>query len=283
MNKKIIAVGALGGSGTRAIAQVLIQAGIFMGDDLNKPNDNLFFTRLLKNPEWYKKASLDEKNKRLLSFKNYMENGRISLRDLIVYYISAYTNPTYSSELKFYQDVFKLLFSKKISRDIWGWKEPNTQIFVSEILNLFPNLKYIHILRSGLDMAFSNNKQQLKNWGWKYQIYLNGNETQNELAVKQLDYWIESTKDVIAKSKGFENRFLMVRHSEFCQSPQKEIDRLLQFCEITVPSVKLKELYEIPSIPSSANRYKNYDLTIFSQEQIQFVQEMGFEVETGAN
>lgn len=47
MNKKIISIGALGGSGTRAIAQVLIQADVFMGDDLNNSSDNLFFTRLL--------------------------------------------------------------------------------------------------------------------------------------------------------------------------------------------------------------------------------------------
>lgn len=280
MNNKIISIGALGGSGTRAIAQVLIQAGIYMGDDLNKPNDNLFFTRLLKNPEWYKKASITQKNNRLLSFKNYMENGKISLSDLIVYYKSAYTNPTYPSGFQFYSNVFKLLFSKKISREIWGWKEPNTQIFVGEILNLFPNLKYIHVLRNGLDMAFSNNKQQLNNWGWKYEIELIGNETTNELAVKQLDYWIKSTKDVIAKTKGFENRFLMVRHSDFCKSPQQEIDRILEFCKITVSVDKLEELYEIPSTPSSADRYMNYDLGIFTHEQIQFVKEMGFEIDS---
>ena len=34
MIKKILSIGALGGSGTRAIAQVLIQADIFMGNDL---------------------------------------------------------------------------------------------------------------------------------------------------------------------------------------------------------------------------------------------------------
>ena len=283
MNKKIISIGALGGSGTRAIAQVLIQAGIFMGNDLNNSNDNLFFTRLLKNPEWYKNASLDEKNKRLLSFKRYMENGKISLKDLIVYYKSGYTNPTHSSELEFYINVFKLLFSKEISRDVWGWKEPNTQIYVSEIFNLFPNLKYIHVLRNGLDMAFSNNKQQLKNWGWKYKIDLTGKETKNELAVKQLDYWIESTRDVIAKSKGFENRFLLVKHSDFCSNPKKEIDRILQFCEITISSAKLKELYDIPVTPDSADRYKNYDLNIFSPEQIQFVKEMGFQIDTSSN
>lgn len=283
MNKKIISIGALGGSGTRAIAQVLIQAGIFMGDDLNVSNDNLLFTRLLKNPVWYKKASLDEKNERLLSFKKFMESGKISFKDLIVFYKSGYTNPTHASGLDYYINTFKSLFDKEISRDIWGWKEPNTQIYVSEILNLFPNLKYIHVLRNGLDMAFSDNKQQLNNWGWKYQIHLNGNETENELAVKQLDYWIESTKDVIAKSKGFESRFLMIKHSEFCQSPQKEIDRILQFCEITVSPVKLKELYNIPRTPDSTDRYKNYNLNIFSPEQLQFVEAMGLETDTNAN
>lgn len=41
----IIAIGGLGGSGTRAVAEVFIQAGLFMGDELNKSNDTLVFTR----------------------------------------------------------------------------------------------------------------------------------------------------------------------------------------------------------------------------------------------
>lgn len=73
---------------------------------------------------------------------------------------------------------------------------------------------------------------------------------------------------------------MIVKHSEFCQSPQKEIDRILQFCEITISSAKLKKLYDIASTPSSTNRYKNYNLNIFSHEQIQFAKEMGFEIDT---
>ena len=46
----VIAIGALGGSGTRAIAQVLMDAGIYLGDSLNNANDNKLFTRLFKNP-----------------------------------------------------------------------------------------------------------------------------------------------------------------------------------------------------------------------------------------
>lgn len=48
MNDNVIAIGALGGSGTRICAQILIELGVFMGHDLNNANDNLLFTRLFK-------------------------------------------------------------------------------------------------------------------------------------------------------------------------------------------------------------------------------------------
>ena len=69
----MIAIGALGGSGTRAIAEVLIQSGIYMGDDLNGPNDNLIFTRLFKNPDWYRNSSDSQKQKRMILFEKYMK------------------------------------------------------------------------------------------------------------------------------------------------------------------------------------------------------------------
>src|SRR5690625_1809266 len=43
-----VAIGALGGSGTRMIAQFLRDAGYYLGDDLNTANDNLWFTLLFR-------------------------------------------------------------------------------------------------------------------------------------------------------------------------------------------------------------------------------------------
>ena len=47
----------------------------------------------------------------------------------------------------------------------WGWKEPNTHVILERMLNSFPQLKYIHVMRNGLDMAYSSNQQQLLLWG----------------------------------------------------------------------------------------------------------------------
>ena len=63
-----IAVGGLGGSGTRVLAEILLNSGIYLGSELNIFHDNLLFTRFFKNPEWNKKSSLDEKKSRFRSF-----------------------------------------------------------------------------------------------------------------------------------------------------------------------------------------------------------------------
>jgi hypothetical protein len=236
----MIAIGALGGSGTRAIAEVLIQSGIYMGDDLNNANDNLIYTRLFKNPDWYANSSDIKKPRRMRVFENYMRFNKLSFRDLIELFIASKSNPTFHSTAKFYLRNTKKLFGKGIDRVNWGWKEPNTQIYMLELLNFFDKLKYIHVLRHGLDMAFSNNKQQLKNWGWKYNIILDENETGDELAIKQLDYWIESTKDVLEKSKQYNNRFLLINHTNFCNQPKAVIDKILAFSDIKVTERKKK-------------------------------------------
>ena len=43
-------IGGVGGSGTRVVAQMMSEAGVYIGDLLNEPNDNLWFTLLFRRP-----------------------------------------------------------------------------------------------------------------------------------------------------------------------------------------------------------------------------------------
>jgi hypothetical protein len=274
---KVIAVGALGGSGTRALGQVLIDSGVYIGDYLNKPNDNLLFTRLMINPNWIENASEDQIDTRFDIFKSYMIHGHIPVK-YIFETLKAGSNPSINSSYKYYWVILKKLLSKKQKpRTIWGWKEPNNQILIEQIVKHFNDVYYVHVLRHGLDMAFSGNKRQLRHWGYKFDIQLNGEESNEELAVKQLDYWIRSTKQLLEKSS-LVKHFYLLNHSNFCQNPKEEIDSLLGFLDITVDSATLKALYEIPQIPSTTGRYRDYNLSIFRKDQLAFVQEMGFVV-----
>lgn len=132
---KKIAIGALGGSGTRAVAEVFIKLGIFMGDDLNKPNDNLLFTRLFKNPEWHRDSSTEDKEFRLRIFGKYMSGNTLDSKELQELYNAVETNSIHKTELLGHRKKFEYLYENRKINYTWGWKEPNTQIFVSDILN----------------------------------------------------------------------------------------------------------------------------------------------------
>ncbi|MFT6286568.1 MAG: hypothetical protein ACJA09_001318 [Alcanivorax sp.] len=274
----VIAIGALGGSGTRAIAQVLIEAGIYMGDDLNQPNDNLIFTRLFKDPIFYKSASKADINERLDVFKAYMERNHLTAHGADILNRAAKENPTFKSNEDLNVNILQKLSNLPTQREFWGWKEPNTQIYIEEASNFFESFKYIHVVRHGLDMAFSKNKQQLVNWGFKYDIHLDGNEKEDEIAYKQLEYWIKSTEDSMKKGARLGSNFLLISHSRFCNDPHAQVDRIIDFAGLEIKQEKRSELYQIPKQTSTVGRHKKYSVDIFDKRQIDFVRQLDFEV-----
>ena len=274
----VIAIGALGGSGTRAVTQIIIDAGIYMGDDLNNANDNLIFTRLFKDPPFYKTASKQAIKQRFNIFNEYMQQDSLTEKKAAELIQISSHNPTFQNPEKLSSIVQNKIKNTPINRKTWGWKEPNTQIYIEEISAYFKQLKYIHVVRHGLDMAFSKNKQQLINWGYKYNIYIHGNETQEEIAVKQLDYWVKSTKEAIEKGKPLGSNFLLLNHSDFCHKPIQQVDKIIDFLSIEVHQKERNKLYKIPKRPDTLGRYKKFDLGIFNNEQLEYITELGFDI-----
>ena len=276
----IIAVGAIGGSGTRAVAQILIESEIYFGDYLNGPLDNLLFTSLFKNPDWYKTATLEEKNYRLKLFTKYMSNEHLSIKEKNRINKAAYSNPFYNSGRRFY---FNVLLKKNRQHshlnEIWGWKEPNTQIYIEEISDFFPNLKYIHVIRNGLDMAFSKNKQQLYNWGFKFNVTIKPTDDKKEITTKQLEYWNKANKYTIDTGRRLlGDNFYLLNHQKLCEQPEMEIKNLFEFLDINITNETKQKLSAIPVIPKSNNRYLKEDLSIFTKQQIAEVTDLGFNV-----
>src|SRR5690606_33373890 len=129
-----------------------------MGTDLNHANDNLLFTRLFKNPRWLETSDSEDIYKRLNIFQKCMTGMILSDLEKQEIIHASNTNPTFRSELNYLTEA-KFIQSRDdhFMREIWGWKEPNTQIYIEYIANFFPNLKYIQVIRHGLYMAFSSN------------------------------------------------------------------------------------------------------------------------------
>ena len=276
--EETIAIGALGGSGTRAIAQVLIDAGVYMGDNLNNANDNKLFTRLFKDPALFNDADKTKIQERLSVFGEYMRTNHLSWKSTKLVLTASFRNSLTRNSFKFNMRVLGKTFSTPRNRETWGWKEPNTQIYLQEIDAYFDNLKYLHVIRHGLDMAFSGNRKQLTNWGYRYNIHIGPDDTEQDIAYKQLEYWIQSTREAIEKGEHLRGEFLLLNHSEFCARPKEQIDRMLDFIEIDVPPDKRTALYAIPRTPRTAGRFRQHDLGLFDQAQLDYVREMGFDI-----
>ena len=267
-----VAVGALGGSGTRVVAEILMEAGIYMGDNLNNAKDNLTFTCLFKRPEWYMNSQKKDRIRHLQLFKKIMLGQNLSVGERLLYSKAYFSNWNYT-----FKNKIKAPFKRKATGDFkgWGWKEPNTHHFLKDLAEVFPNLRYIHVVRNGLDMAFSGNVQQLKNFGLNYDIVFPANKAQ--MPVAQLDYWIKANDHSIKVGREIlGERFYLLRFEELCVNPLPTIKSLLHFLQVSLPEAKIRHLATLPKLPSSSGRYEKADLSIFSDDQLERVKTLGY-------
>jgi len=178
LNSPVI-IGGIGGSGTRVLTEILQLFGFFLGKDLNIALDNESFTLLFKHPSWLHQNINNPEiiSSRLSLFKKAM----------------TCTQPFTKNELQTLDDITRIMAvnghnlnnnegygewayyrKKKIMVESgfregnytgWGWKEPNSYLLLDHYPEVFPGFRYIHVIRHGLDMAFSKNQNQLYNWG----------------------------------------------------------------------------------------------------------------------
>lgn len=283
MNNKshqIICIGGLGGSGTRLVAQILAKLGVYLGSSLNEKSDNLLFTWLFKNPQWYINASLSDFRYRFRIFQKIMSGQKLNVSEAFTYWKAISDNALQPSS---FTDRFKQLINNQFSstgmeRTRWAWKEPNTEIFVELIFPIVKNFKYIHVIRHGLDMAFSENYSQLLNWGFLYGINVKDKDDLENRAVNQLEFWIRVNQHVIKSCyRKPVNQFLLVNFDNLINFPEKEINRILGFMEIEPNNDLRIKLMEIVRRPATTGRYKNHNLKIFDQGQLEKVKSFGFE------
>jgi len=277
INNSPIAIGGMGGSGTRIIAKILIEAGVFLGNDLNNAFDNLIFTRLFKDPAWFRTASTDRIDSRLKLFEKYMTGQALSLNDLKLAFASFRKNKIHKTKKLYYLKFLLKHFLGNNSSNIWGWKEPNTHIYIKYLAQYFNHIKYIHVIRNGLDMAFAKNQQQLFNWGFLFGVDLL--ESQKPICYHQLNYWIKSNNSAIEIAQNaLGPQFYLLNYDKLCSDSSKEVAKLMRFLGLNINPKKNTMLTELIKLSKAIGRAKDTDLSIFNKNQLKEVERLGFEL-----
>jgi len=286
-----VVIGGVGGSGTRVVAEIVSQLGFYLGEDLNSAKDNLWFLMLFKRPRWFQKTAQD--------------SGKIYTGLSLFSKAMLHQNRPDWQEVKFLiQAVFEIAFfghnhmgdgrgiwpffrawrmllnkPRGLANKIgWGWKEPNSHIYLEYLAAYFTKLKYIHTIRHGLDMAFSKNQQQLYNWGPLFGVQPPPAK-HNEPAVA-LKYWLRSNQRVlkIGRQLGKE-RFMMVRFDRLCLYPKSEVCRIASLLNIEAHSENLAAAVRIPRKPRTHGRYRRHDIRQFDPDDIEALRELGFSLD----
>ncbi|MFN2113351.1 MAG: sulfotransferase family protein [Anaerolineales bacterium] len=281
-----IVIGGIGGSGTRLVADICRTTGIFLGQDLNRALDNLYFTLLFRRYRWYEKnrhnPAAIKRGLRLLK-KMILQDRRLSLPESIFLgnAVLDYFLHYRKVERTWSFDRLRRYFSSERPQDnyqAWGWKEPNTYLILPELAEVFPNLKFIHTIRHGLDMAFSSNQRQMKNWGNLF--FDDQSPSSDNSPAQSLKFWIAANQLAAEQGKRLgPERYLRVSFDKLCTEPEPILREILEFLGREVDPGTFTELLGLPHAPESLGRYQSHDLSIFNKEDLDRVRMLGFRVD----
>jgi len=259
----MVAIGGIGGSGTRLIAQILQEIGYFIGEDINRSNDNLLFTLLFKR-ESILVASNEEFDICVTILGKLMNsNESLNMQEEAMIKQLAQYDRTLHDKAWLQERAKSIKIGQK--HTLWGWKEPNTHIVIEKLFERMEHLKFIYVYRSGLDMAYSNNQNQLQLWGG---IFFNAKNIEINPR-NSLKYWCTVHRRILKLQESYPNRVLMLDFDKLCLAPDEVLKAFLLF--INHQEIALEKLKSLIKVPSSIGRYKNYPLKNFDSTDIEFV------------
>jgi hypothetical protein len=184
-----VVIGATGGSGTRVVARIARRGGMFLGSDLNRSEDALDFAAF--SDRWIDRLERGERPAEPVA----------ELRALVArQHAEAAGRP-------------------------WGWKEPRSIYLLSVLDDELPALRFLHVVRDGRDMAFSDNQVQLRKHG---DAVLGPSQGEPEVE-RSIALWREVNLRAADHGGRLGERYLRIRFEDLAAEPAATTGRILAF------------------------------------------------------
>jgi hypothetical protein len=238
-------MGATGGSGTRVVARIVRNAGMYIGEaGLNESEDPLyiadFYDRWL-NP-WVADDGLAPKRERRLLD---------DFREVLAQHLGGLDSPR-----------------------PWGWKEPRSIYLVRLFERVLPGFRFLHVVRDGRDMALSSNQNQLRKHGSLIGL------PRDDLSPAAQSIALWSWVNVAAARFGREvlgDRYLRIRFEDLCLEPAGVADEIRRFFGLEGDARASVEVVA----PRSLGRWRNEDPQLVDELQRvggDALRELGYDV-----
>jgi hypothetical protein len=266
-----IIIGGVGGSGTRVFGESLLSAGIRTSHDINLASDALLCTLLFKRPSVLQDIEAGAPFERLWRMLEAGIHGDSRLdksdRQLLKTLVHEDRVHHLTKWLRKRARCIKKEAADKSKHRRWFLKEPNLHIVAPKALEIRPDLKFVMVVRHGVDMAFSKNQQQLAVWG---PTFLDDSELRLG-PVASLWYWCVVHRRIAELAKQDPERVKIFSFDQLCREPDHVLHRLFEFSSVEPTDSLMRVASEGVKTPSSIGRRYNEDLSIFAKEDMDFV------------
>lgn len=226
-----LVIGGSGGSGTRVLTRIAMSAGYFMGANLSESEDALQFVDF---------------------HERYI--NRYNLRD-----ICPFTN---EEETLMRQNLDSCVSSLGVpAGSKWGWKWPKSIHLLPFYDAVFPEMRFLHVIRDGRDMALSSNRNQLEKQGTSVLRTLYKDRPEE---VRQAALW--NAVNLRALQYGREHmpgRYLVVKFEDLCADPIAWTSKIFDFLDGD-PSMVVSAAKGV-SGPSSIGRHLSCEVQLLSE------------------
>lgn len=274
-----IAVGGIGGSGTRIVAQFLQSLGVYIGDDLPKTTDTIWYAALFGRRD----VLVDDPVKlRALCdlFCEQMAHARVLTDDETALLADICRQPRHQHKppaIDKWMTSFIAHTNSGKAHDTWGWKVPYTHVLIDRFLEWYPDLKYIHITRNGLDMAFNKNQNQLGNWG---PVFLSRDVEQTPR--DSLAYWCAVHRRMAQLTEQYPTRIFHLDYDKLITNPRPELAAMFEFLGAGLDDAALDAFAEQIFVPKSVTNRKPHDLSLFDAKDLDYVALQEVDQESGS-
>ena len=225
-----------GGSGTRAVAEVMKAAGVYLGPKQNKATDSLelkpflvrWSTEYLTESGWVEAIERDP-------------DAEI---------------PEPSAEI-----VADLRAALERQREgipsadaLWGWKNPRTTNLLPVLNAVAPDAITAQLVRDGRDMAFSKNQNLLGDAGELTPEHLRDAPA----PVRLIELWSRLNLVNLAYMRRLKgDAHLVVRYEDLCADPATHAARLLEHLGVPVTDAVLAQARETIKLSPSTGRWRD--------------------------
>jgi hypothetical protein len=306
VNYPYAVIGAVGGSGTRLIASILYALGMNMGNYLNEAFDNNVFVFLFRRVQTLGLSDKEFNFYMNIMYKTFHPGMKLTNEEnKLIDKLSLTMGQQFTKrKLREHADRIKQMIQngpdKGLSKETremfqkiedgvriedkplaskWGWKAPNSHVIMKRLHHLYPKMKYIMVIRNGLDMAFSDNKNQLELWGPK--LFKQSDMEEPNWAESPrlaLKYWCIVYKKILKEAEEMGRQFYLLRYEELCENPSETMKELLNFLEVEPTKELVDILAGLVKKSEGIGRFRTKDLSQFDPEDVAYVKELGFPV-----